>query len=98
MFVGILQNIRMGHGNDEDLNILLQKRDVDDGVVLFPKKDQVKEHNDAELDKLKHKEHRYDSINIDNSGDDDQRFAKTLVLKKTMPVVLLSNVTTALSS
>lgn len=92
MFVGMLQSIRMGYCNEEDLDVLLRERNVDDGVVLFATKDRVREHNDRELDMLHHRPQVYDCVDSGQSRGDEQRFEDRLVLKETMPVVLLANV------
>ncbi|KAF6802651.1 ATP-dependent DNA helicase PIF1 [Colletotrichum musicola] len=91
MFVGMLQSIWMGYCDEEDLDVLLRERNVDDGVVLFATKDRVREHNDRELDMLHHRPQPYNCIDSGQSQGDEQRFEERLVLKETMPVVLLAN-------
>ncbi|KAF6808490.1 ATP-dependent dna helicase pif1 [Colletotrichum sojae] len=91
-FVEMLQHIRMGLCVDKELNVLLQQRNVEDGIFLFADKKAVKAHNGRELDKLKHRPQAYTCVDSGQSRGDDQRFEERLVLKEAMPVVLLANI------
>ncbi|KAF4860978.1 ATP-dependent DNA helicase pfh1 [Colletotrichum siamense] len=62
-FVRMLQNIRRGHVDDGELDLLLEKRRVDgNGTFLFSHKSDVKNHNDAKLKSLDGKEVQYQCL------------------------------------
>lgn len=62
-FVRMLQNIRRGHVDDDELDLLLEKRRVDgNGTFLFSHKINVKNHNDAKLKSLDGKEVQYQCL------------------------------------
>ncbi|KAK1656478.1 hypothetical protein BDP81DRAFT_21940 [Colletotrichum phormii] len=90
----MLQNIRLGHTTDADLNVLLQHREVRDGIALFSHKHKAKDYNDQELDKLRSRPEPFLALDYPKDhGDnnDKHRFDKHLTLKAGMPVVLLAN-------
>ncbi|KXH59324.1 ATP-dependent DNA helicase PIF1 [Colletotrichum salicis] len=93
-FITMLQNIRLGHTTDADLNVLLQHREVRDGIALFSHKQKAKNYNDQELDKLRSRPEAFLALDYPKDhGDnnDKHRFDKHLTLKAGMPVVLLAN-------
>ncbi|TDZ58388.1 ATP-dependent DNA helicase PIF1 [Colletotrichum trifolii] len=94
-FIRMLQNIRMGQVNEDDLDILLQNRPVLDGTVLFSHKDMVRKRNEEELYKIKNTARTYSSVDHqvpEYDADDKHRYEKHLNLKVDMPVILLSNI------
>ncbi|TDZ38465.1 ATP-dependent DNA helicase PIF1 [Colletotrichum spinosum] len=93
-FIRMLQNMRMGQVNEDDLDILLQNRPVLDGTVLFSHKDMVRKRNEEELYKIKNTARTYSSVDHqvpEYDADDKHRYEKHLNLKVDMPVILLSN-------
>ncbi|KAK1726657.1 uncharacterized protein BDZ83DRAFT_256841 [Colletotrichum acutatum] len=99
-FITMLQNIRLGHTTDADLNVLLQHREVRNGIALFSLRGKARDYNNQELNKLRsHPEHFSALDHPKDLGDKDEkhRFDKQLTLKAGMPVVLLANVSSPLS-
>ncbi|KAL0779952.1 hypothetical protein CaCOL14_004436 [Colletotrichum acutatum] len=93
-FITMLQNIRLGHTTDADLNVLLQHREVRNGIALFSLRGKARDYNNQELNKLRsHPEHFSALDHPKDLGDKDEkhRFDKQLTLKAGMPVVLLAN-------
>ncbi|KAH0429902.1 hypothetical protein CcaCcLH18_08184 [Colletotrichum camelliae] len=93
-FITMLQNIRLGHTTDADLDVLLQPRAVRDGIALFSHKQKAKDHNQRELNKLPSRPESCVALDYPRDlGDnnDKHRFDKHLTLKAGMPVVLLAN-------
>ncbi|KAF4837627.1 ATP-dependent DNA helicase PIF1 [Colletotrichum siamense] len=93
-FITMLQNIRLGHTTDADLDVLLQPRQFRDGIALFSHKQKAKDHNNRELNKLPSRPEKLLSVDYPRDlGDnnDKHRFDKQLTLKAGMPVVLLAN-------
>lgn len=97
-FITMLQNIRLGHTTDADLNVLLQPRQVRNGIALFSHKQKAKEHNDRELEKLPSHKELFRALDYPRDlGDNNEknRFDQNLALRAGMPVVLLANVSSS---
>ncbi|EXF81348.1 ATP-dependent DNA helicase PIF1 [Colletotrichum fioriniae PJ7] len=93
-FITMLQNIRLGHTTDADLNVLLQPREVRNGIALFSHKQKAKDHNDRELEKLRSHKELFRALDYPRDlGDNNEknRFDQNLALRAGMPVVLLAN-------
>ncbi|KAK0371582.1 ATP-dependent DNA helicase PIF1 [Colletotrichum limetticola] len=92
-FIMMLQKIRLGHTTDADLNVLLQPREVRNGIALFGRRQKAKDYNNLELGKLPSRLEQFDALDhpVKLGEDRKNRFDKQLELKAGMPVVLLAN-------